>query len=52
VNASGQTFRDQVRSQIPDDIIDMMFIIGPMPMDDSEFLRVLEMVGKRIEEKK
>jgi hypothetical protein len=23
-----------------------------MPMDDSKFLRVLEMVGKRIEEKK
>jgi uncharacterized protein YydD (DUF2326 family) len=52
VNASGHSFRNQVRSQIPDDSIDMMFTIGPMPMDNSEFLRVLEMVGKRIDEKK
>jgi hypothetical protein len=29
----------------------MMFTIGPIPMDDSEFLRVLEMVGKWTEEK-
>jgi hypothetical protein len=30
----------------------MMFTISPMPMDDLEFLRVLEIVGKLIEEKK
>jgi hypothetical protein len=50
VNASGQTFQDQGQSQIPNDIIDMMFTIGLIPMDDSEFVRVLEMVGKRIVE--
>jgi hypothetical protein len=52
VNASGQTFRDQVQSQILDDIIDIMFTIGLMLIDDSELLGVLEMVGKRIEKKK
>jgi hypothetical protein len=29
-----------------------MFTVGPIPTDDVEFLRVLEMVGKRVEEKK
>jgi hypothetical protein len=27
-----------------------MFIIGPMPMDKCKFWRVLQMVGKQIEE--
>jgi hypothetical protein len=37
VNVSAQTFCDQLRSQIPNDIIDMMFMISPMPMDNSKF---------------
>jgi hypothetical protein len=30
----------------------MLFTVGPIPTEDVEFLRVLEMVGKRVEEKK
>jgi hypothetical protein len=52
VNAAGQAFRDQIRLPIPDEIVDMIFTVGPIPTEDIEFLRVLEMVGKRVEEKK
>jgi hypothetical protein len=47
-----QVFWDQVKSQMPSDVIDMMFTIGPLPMEDDEFLQVLEIAGQRIEEKR
>jgi hypothetical protein len=37
---------------MPLEIVDMMYTIGPMPIEDEEFLRVLESPGKRVEEKK
>jgi hypothetical protein len=37
---------------MPSEIVDMMYTIGPMPMEDEEFLRVLEVAGKCVEEKK
>jgi hypothetical protein len=52
VGSVGPVVRDKVKSQMPSDIIDMMYSIGPLPMDDNEFLRVLEIAGKRIEEKR
>jgi hypothetical protein len=40
---------DQVKSQMPSEIVDMIYTIGPNPMEDAEFLRVLELAGKRVE---
>jgi hypothetical protein len=37
---------------MPSEIVDMMYMIGPIPMEDEEFLRVLELAGKRVEEKR
>jgi hypothetical protein len=37
---------------MPSEIVDMMSTIGPLPMEDEEFLRVLELAGKCIEENK
>jgi hypothetical protein len=37
---------------MPSEIVDMMYTIGPMPIEDEEFLRVLELAGKYVEEKK
>jgi hypothetical protein len=37
---------------MPSNIVDMMYMIGPIPMEDEEFLRVLELAGKRVEEKR
>jgi hypothetical protein len=34
------------------EIIDMMYMIGSLSMKDDEFLRVLELAGKRVKEKK
>jgi hypothetical protein len=50
VASAGQAFRDQVEAQLPDDIINMMNILGPIPEDDDAFLQVVELAGKRIEE--
>jgi hypothetical protein len=36
---------------MPLEIVDMIYMIGPMPMEDEEFLRVLELASKCIEEK-
>jgi hypothetical protein len=37
---------------MPSDIVDMGFTMEPVPMEDQEFLRVLEKAGNRIEQKK
>jgi hypothetical protein len=34
------------------EIIDMIYMIGPMPIEDEEFLRVLQLASKRVKEKK
>jgi hypothetical protein len=52
VECTGQIFRDQITDQMPSEIVDMMYTMGPIPMEDEEFLRVLERAGKRIEQKK
>jgi hypothetical protein len=52
VECTGQIFRDQITDQMPSEIVDMMYTMGPIPMEDEEFLRVLERVGKCIEQKK
>jgi hypothetical protein len=45
-------FRDQITDQMPSEIMDMMYTIGPMPIEDEEFLRVLGRACKRIEQQK
>jgi hypothetical protein len=40
VESTGQVCRVQVKLQMPSEIVDMMYIIGPIPMEDQEFLRV------------
>jgi hypothetical protein len=52
VKSAGQVFRDQVKSQMPSEVVDMINTLGPIPMEDDEFLRVLELAGKRVEEKR
>jgi hypothetical protein len=52
VGSAGQVFRDQVKSQMLSEIVDIIYTMGPLPMEDDEFLRVLELAGKRVEEKK
>jgi hypothetical protein len=44
VNSAGQAFHDEIRRQILDEIVDMMFTIGPIPTEDVEILRVLEII--------
>jgi hypothetical protein len=52
VECTGQIFRDQITDQMPPEIMDMMYTIRPIPMEDKEFLRELEKTGKRIEQRK
>jgi hypothetical protein len=52
VASARQAFRDQVEAQLADDIINMMYMLGPIPEDDDAFLQVVELAGKRIEEMK
>jgi hypothetical protein len=52
VASAGQAFRDQVKAQLPDHIINMMYMLGTMPEDDDAFLQVVELAGKNIEEMK
>jgi hypothetical protein len=52
VAAADQAFRDQVEAPLPDDIITMMYMLGPIPEDDDDFLQVVETAGKRVEEYK
>jgi hypothetical protein len=47
---AGQALRDQVKAQLPDDIFNMMYMLGPNLVDDDAFTQVVEIVGKRIEE--
>jgi hypothetical protein len=37
---------------MPSEIVDMMYTMGPIPIEDQECLRVLERVGNRIEQQK
>jgi hypothetical protein len=37
VASAGQAFRDQVEAQLPDDIINMMYMLGLIPKDDDAF---------------
>jgi hypothetical protein len=37
---------------MPSEIVDRRYTIGPLTMEDKEFLRVLELAGKRVEEKR
>jgi hypothetical protein len=37
---------------MPSESVDMMYTIGPMPMEDESFLRALELAGKYVEGKK
>jgi hypothetical protein len=37
VRLAGQVFRDQVKSQMRSEIVDMMYTIGSLPMEDDEF---------------
>jgi hypothetical protein len=39
-------FSDQVKYQIPSEIWDMIYTIGPVSMGDEEFLRVVELASK------
>jgi hypothetical protein len=52
VASAGQAFRDQVEAQLADNIIYMMYMLGPIPEDDDGFLQVIELAGKRIEKMK
>jgi hypothetical protein len=52
VGSAGQAFRDQVEAQLPDDIINMMYMLGPIAEDDEDFFQVVELAGKRIEQMK
>jgi hypothetical protein len=52
VKSLTQIFRDRVTSQMLTKIMDMMYTIGVIPMEDNNYLRVLELVEKGIEEKK
>jgi hypothetical protein len=42
-------FHDQVKSLRPSEIVDMMYTIGPIPMEDEKLLKVSELAGKRVE---
>jgi transcriptional regulator of heat shock response len=37
---------------MPSEIMDMIYISGPLLMEYKEFLRVLELAGQRVEEKR
>jgi hypothetical protein len=52
VEWAGQIFRAQITDQMPSKIVNMMYTIGPIPMEDKAYLRVLERASKRIEQKK
>jgi hypothetical protein len=52
IQSAGQAYRDQVEAQLPDDIVNMMYMLGPIPETEDEFLQVAELVGKRVEQMK
>jgi hypothetical protein len=51
VRLSGQYFRDVIQIQVLMEMVDMMFIFGELPEEDDEFLRILEIAWKRVEQK-
>jgi hypothetical protein len=48
----GQIVRDEITDQLHSEIIDMIYTIRPILMEDEEFLRVLERAAKCIEQEK
>jgi hypothetical protein len=52
VECTGQKFMDQITDQICEEIVDMMYTIGPIPVEEEEFLQLLKRVDKRIKQKK
>jgi hypothetical protein len=46
----GQALRDQLKAQVSEDIINMMFMLVPIPEDDDAFIQFVELVGQSIEE--
>jgi hypothetical protein len=38
VASSGQAFQDEFETQLPNDIINMVYMFGPIPLDDYAFL--------------
>jgi hypothetical protein len=50
VASVGQAFQDQVKSQLPEDIVNMVYMLGPIPKDDDVFLQVVELARKRVKE--
>jgi hypothetical protein len=50
VASTGQALRHQVEAQLSDDIINMMYMLRPIPEDDNAFLQVVGLAGIRIEE--
>jgi hypothetical protein len=45
-----QAFRDHVEAQLPDDIINMMYMLRLIPEEEDAFLQVVELARKRIED--
>jgi hypothetical protein len=37
---------------MPSDIVDMMYTIGPIPMEAVQFLRVVDLAANRVNEKR
>jgi hypothetical protein len=52
VASAGQAFPDQVKVHLPDNIVNMMYLLGPILEDDDVFLQVVELAGKRVDEMK
>jgi hypothetical protein len=51
VEYTGQSIRDQITDEMHSEIVDLMYTIELLPMEDEEFLQVLKRAGKRIEHK-
>jgi hypothetical protein len=41
-----------MKSHMPSEIVDLIYKIGPMPIEDVQFLRVVELACKYVEKKK
>jgi hypothetical protein len=49
VKCTGQIFRNQITDQIPSKILDMRYMIGPIPMQEEQFIPVLDRACNSIE---
>jgi hypothetical protein len=52
VASAGQAFSDQVEAHLPDDIITMMYMLGPILDNDDDYLQEAATAGNRVEEYK